>query len=566
MKLPTSLLAASAVAAVATGALADELVIGTRNETTSIDPHFYNTSSNHQVVAHVFEYLVIKDNRQRLKPGLAESWRPVDDTTWEFKLRKDVRLSDGTPFTADDFMYNVERSTSGDLKLPAPSTRYMLGKTYKKIDDYTIHVSAGKPYPLMPNDMSVSPLVSAKYGKGAKTEDYNSGKATIGSGPYKFVEWVPGDRVVLEPNPNYWGAEKAKWDKITYKVIKSDPSRLAALLNRDVDLIDYVPTTDVKRLANEPKVALTRIESNRVIYLHLDQWRDVSPYVKKNDGSDFDHNPLRKVKVRLALSMAINRPAIVDRVMDGAAKPAGQLPVDGMFGFNPALTPHAYDPEGAKKLLAEAGYPDGFRITVHGPNDRYVNDGKIVEDRRRHAGPGRHQGRGPYPAQVHLLRPGEGLQLRPGGIRLGHRRGVIGLHQPAAHARSRQEPGPGEPGPLLQRPVRQADSRGTFGTGRQEAREEPDGRGEDFLRRGRPDSAPLPDERVGAPPGPHLRGPHGRAYLRLQGRQEDVELRPYAKIGGRPREGPPVPFFVGQMSAVPGSSTFFASAKAGPPG
>ena len=379
MKLPTSLLAASAVAAVATGALADELVIGTRNETTSIDPHFYNTSSNHQVVAHVFEYLVIKDNRQRLKPGLAESWRPVDDTTWEFKLRKDVRLSDGTPFTADDFMYNVERSTSGDLKLPAPSTRYMLGKTYKKIDDYTIHVSAGKPYPLMPNDMSVSPLVSAKYGKGAKTEDYNSGKATIGSGPYKFVEWVPGDRVVLEPNPNYWGAEKAKWDKITYKVIKADPSRLAALLNRDVDLIDYVPTTDVKRLANEPKVALTRIESNRVIYLHLDQWRDVSPYVKKNDGSDFDHNPLRKVKVRLALSMAINRPAIVDRVMDGAAKPAGQLPVDGMFGFNPALTPHAYDPEGAKKLLAEAGYPDGFRITVHGPNDRYVNDGKIVE-------------------------------------------------------------------------------------------------------------------------------------------------------------------------------------------
>ena len=222
----------------------------------------------------------------------------------------------------------------------------------------------------------MAPLIPRKFAK-ATTADYNSGKATMGTGPYKFVEWIKGDRVVLVKNPDYWG-DKPVWDKIVYKVIKSDPSRLAAMLNGDVDLIDYVPTTDYRSVKNNSKLAISEVPSNRVIYLVLYQKGAKTPYAKTNDGKEMP-NPMNNRKIRKAISLAINRKAIVDRVMEGAGFPARQLPVSGMFGYNPGIKPDPYDPEQAKKLLAEAGYPNGFQLTVHGPNDRYVNDGKITE-------------------------------------------------------------------------------------------------------------------------------------------------------------------------------------------
>ena len=372
----TAMVGAFAATLLAGAASAETLTIGTRNETTSIDPHFYNTSSNHQINAHTFQYLIEKDERQQLKPSLAVSWKPIDDKVWEIKLRKGVKWTDGSPFTADDVMANVERAKSGIVKTTSPSYRFMLGIDHKKIDDYTIHTTTGTVYPLMPAYLSVSPLIPRKFAK-ATTADYNSGKATMGTGPYKFVEWIKGDRVVLVKNPDYWG-DKPVWDKIVYKVIKSDPSRLAAMLNGDVDLIDYVPTTDYRSVKNNSKLAISEIPSNRVIYLVLDQKGAKTPYAKTNDGKEMP-NPMNNRKIRKAISLAINRKAIVDRVMEGAGFPAGQFPVSGMFGYNPGITPDPFDPDQAKKLLAEAGYPNGFQLTVHGPNDRYVNDGKITE-------------------------------------------------------------------------------------------------------------------------------------------------------------------------------------------
>jgi peptide/nickel transport system substrate-binding protein len=226
----------------------------------------------------------------------------------------------------------------------------------------------------MPNDVSTISIISKKHGTGAKTGDYNSGKATIGTGPYKFVEFVPGDRLVMEKNPDYWG-KKAQFDRVVFKPIKENPARVAALLAGDVDMIDLVPTADVARLKKDANVVLSQGVSNRVIYLHLDQFRDESPFVKKTGGK----NPLKDPRVRKALSKAINRPAIVERVMEGVALPAGQLLPEGFFGVSPNLKPESYDPEGAKKLLVEAGYPNGFGLTLHGPNDRYINDGKICQ-------------------------------------------------------------------------------------------------------------------------------------------------------------------------------------------
>jgi peptide/nickel transport system substrate-binding protein len=163
------------------------------------------------------------------------------------------------------------------------------------------------------------------------------------------------------------------------RLLTSDPSRVAALLAGDVQAIENVPTADMAQLAKNSSFGVFRTVSNRVIYLHIDSNRDKSPFVTDKAGKPLDANPLKDVRVRRAMSKAINRQAIVERVMEGLAIPAGQLLPDGMYGVHPAIKPDAYDAEGAKKLLAEAGYPDGFGLTIHAPNNRYVNDEQIAQ-------------------------------------------------------------------------------------------------------------------------------------------------------------------------------------------
>lgn len=354
-------------------AIAGQLVIGLGSEPSSIDPHYHNLGPNNQLARHIFESMVHADENQRLGPGLAVSWKPISDTTWEFKLRQGVTFHDGSPFTADDVLFTFERAPKVEAS-PSSFALYTKGKTLKKIDDFTIHIITEKPYPLMPNDVSTIYIISKKNGMGAKTGDYNSGKATIGTGAYKFVEWIPGDKLTIEKNPGYWG-KKAQFDRVVFKPIKSDPTRVAALLAGDVDMIDNVPTADIPQLKKSPEVVLSQGVSNRVIYLHLDQFRDDSPFITNTGGK----NPLKDQRVRKAISLAINRPAIVERVMEGVAIPAGQLLPETFFGVSPKLKPDTYNPEAAKKLLAEAGYADGFGLTLHGPNDRYINDAKICQ-------------------------------------------------------------------------------------------------------------------------------------------------------------------------------------------
>lgn len=362
---------------VATPVSAQTLTIGLGTEPTSIDPHYHNLGPNNQISAHIFSRLIEQDEKQRLTPGLATSWKPISDTTWEFKLRKGVRFHDGTPFTADDVLFSMERGANH----PNARSSFKLythggGKTFKKIDDHTIHVTTPRAYPLMPVDLSNVHIVSKKA-EGKWEGEFNNGNFAYGTGPFKFVRWVKGEILEFERNEDFYG-EKPHWKKVVIKPIKSAPSRLAALLAGDVDFIDQVPTVDIARLEKNPKVTLNQGVSNRVIYLHMDQYRDPAPYVKGHDGKDIK-NPFKDVRVRRAISKAINRDAIVERVMEGVAIKAGQLLPEGFFGRSDKLKPDTYDPAAAKKLLAEAGFPDGFVTTLHGPNNRYINDAKIVE-------------------------------------------------------------------------------------------------------------------------------------------------------------------------------------------
>jgi peptide/nickel transport system substrate-binding protein len=357
---------------------AADMSIALGADVTSMDPHFHNLTPNNNVGGHVFDTLVGKDARGKLIPQLAESWRTVDELTWEFKLRKGVKFHDGSDFTAADVVFTLDRVPTVPNS-PSSFATYSKQITEKIIvDPLTIRFKTATPYPLMANDMGTILIVSSRAAKGAATEDFNSGKAAIGTGPFKLVRWSKGDRVELARNDAYWGV-KSPWEKVTFRIITSDPTRVAALYAGDVQAIENVPTADLAKVSKTVALNTYRVVSHRVMYLHIDSNRERSPFVTDKAGKPLEKNPLKDVRVRRAISKAINRPALVERVMEGAARVTGQLMPDGMFGYNPALKPEAFDADGARKLLAEAGYPDGFGLTLHGPNDRYVNDDQIAQ-------------------------------------------------------------------------------------------------------------------------------------------------------------------------------------------
>ena len=369
--------AALAGATLASGAAAEDLTIGSA-ATPTIDPHFLFLTTNIAYNTHLYGFLVARDANARRVPDLATSWTAVDDTTWEFQLRKGVKFHDGSEFTAEDVKFSIERIPNVPNN-PNPYTgtiRSIIGMEI--VGPHTIRFTTDGVNPYLPDDLTEVLMVSKKAAEGRTTEDFNSGVAAIGTGPYKFVEHVHGERLVLARHEDYWG-EKPAWDRVTFKVISDDAARVAALLGGDVDMIDFVPPTEIGHLDADPDINVFKRPSDRIIYFFPNVRHDTSPYLTDADGEPLSENPLRDLRVRKAISMAINREAIAAKVMEGLAAPAGQTVPEGWFGHNPALMVETYDPEGAKQLLAEAGYPDGFGITIHGPNNRYVNDSKICQ-------------------------------------------------------------------------------------------------------------------------------------------------------------------------------------------
>jgi len=354
---------------------AAELRVGLAADVTSMDPHFLNLQPNVNIGWHVFDALTHVDEDSRLIPGLAVSWRALDATTWEFRLRRGVRFHDGSELTAEDVVFSIERT----LQLPAGQFRTFTQRIVAKEipDPYTLRLRTAVPYAMIPYDLDSVFIVSKKAAAGARPEDFDSGKAMIGTGPFRFVRFARGDRVELARNDRYWGGSAA-WDKVTFRIVPTDPARLAGLLSGDLDLIEQVPTADLPRIRRDTKIETAQKVSWRTIFFHLDQ-RERAPGITDKAGKPLARNPFRDLRVRRALSMAIDRQAIAGRLMDGAALPASNLVSPPVFGYAPDLRPEPYDPEGAKRLLAEAGYPDGFAMTLSATSNRYVNDEQIAQ-------------------------------------------------------------------------------------------------------------------------------------------------------------------------------------------
>ncbi|MGL4441648.1 MAG: ABC transporter substrate-binding protein, partial [Bosea sp. (in: a-proteobacteria)] len=283
-------LATAATFALMSAVSAQELKIGLASEPSSIDPHYHNLSPNNMLSRQVFETLVGQDAKQALEPSLAESWKAVDDNTWEFKLRRGVKFFDGTDFTADDVVATFKRLPNVP-RSPSSFASFIAGQTIEKVDSHTIRIKTAAPAPLVPTNLSTFGIVSKACAEGMSTEEFNALKCQGGTGPFKYTEFKPGDRITMERNAAYWG-KKADWDKVSFRFLTSPPTRVAAMLAGDVDVIEGVPPSDMARLKANANLSVVEELSNRVIYFHLDHFRETSPFITAKDGSAIK-NPLR---------------------------------------------------------------------------------------------------------------------------------------------------------------------------------------------------------------------------------------------------------------------------------
>ncbi|SHI90438.1 peptide/nickel transport system substrate-binding protein [Roseomonas rosea] len=376
MRLRAALFAAALSLPMAASAQ-DLLRIGVEAGPTSLDPHYASLITNIAFARHVFQPLVQQDSRQELRPAIASAWHVVDDLTWEFTIDPNARFHDGAPVTAEDVAFTIQRA--GNVP-NSPSSFAYATRVVTAVEDAgngVVRIRTRVPTPLLANNLALVMIVSKKHGEAATTQDYNSGKAMIGTGPFRHLSWQPGSPFVAERNPAFHGPVPA-FARVELRPIAAAASRVAALNAGDVDLIEIVPPEQFERFRGDQRFTTSESPSNRLIFLTLDSDRESSPFIRAKDGGPIA-NPMRDARVRRALSLAVNRQALVERILRGQGLPSGDLGPPGYFGTSPDLAAERLDLEAARRLMTEAGFAQGFAVQVNGPNDRFVNDEQVVQ-------------------------------------------------------------------------------------------------------------------------------------------------------------------------------------------
>jgi peptide/nickel transport system substrate-binding protein len=374
------LIAAGMLAATTTFGLAQTLTIGVRGGPDSMDPHFTATGTHAEALKHVFDTLVWSGDGLEIEPRLATSWKAVDPTTWEFKLRSGVKFHDGSDFTAEDVKFSITRMQTP--MGPNPTTIYVRRvKEVQTPDSLTVRVITDGPAPNLPNDFIRLFIVSHKAAAGVTKDNanevFNSGKAAVGTGPYKFASWTPKGDFVVERFDGYWGG-KEPWARVVRKEIPNDSARVAQLKAGQLDLITRVPASDVATLQRDPKISVAKVDTVYVFNLEMDM-REQPPagQISAKDGSALPKNPYLDIRVREAIDLAIDRKALAEIAMEGLGKPVNQVVTPSIFGYNKSLPERKYDLAAAKKLMADAGYPNGFKIVFSFTQDRLPGDRQV---------------------------------------------------------------------------------------------------------------------------------------------------------------------------------------------
>ncbi|MDR7544234.1 MAG: ABC transporter substrate-binding protein [Armatimonadota bacterium] len=356
-------------------AQARPLTIAITGDAESMDPMLAAISTTSSILHHMLELLVDYDPDGKIVPALATSWRPLDNLTWEFKLRPNVRFHNGEPFGAESVKFSIERFRDHPKSLQ--KAYVSLIKEVRPVDDLTVRIVTSEPSPdLIANLANNISMLPPRYAR--EVGDEGLARRPVGTGPYRFVEWVRDDRVVLEANPTYWGP-KPQATRVTIRPIPEGATRVAALLAGEVDVVEGIPIPDIPRVAKTKGFGVLRKQGPRLIFVAMDTLRDRGG--RHPAGSpglpEGAPNPFKDVRVRQAVYHAINTKEIVEQVMGGAATPAEQILPPFLPGYNPKVRRPIYDPSRAKRLLAEAGYPNGFTVRLDVTTDRYVNDREV---------------------------------------------------------------------------------------------------------------------------------------------------------------------------------------------
>jgi len=373
-------------ATLALGAVADAKTLrwAGRGDMQTTDPHSQNENLTNNINQLVYEFLIVRDKKLGLQPALAESWTKVNATTWRFKLRRGVKFQDGTPFTADDVVFSFDRARSDTSQLRAYANASGIPK---KIDDYTVEFTTNGPNPIELEHINTINIMSKAWcekNRATKPQNYTQKEDMItahqanGTGPYMLKTREPDVKTVLVRNPNWWGIKEGRFegnaDEVIYTPIVSDATRVAALLSGEVDLVNDPPPQDVPRLAQTPGIRILEGTENRIVFIGMDQARNELLYSNVKGK-----NPFKDLRVRQALYHAIDVEAIKKTTMRGLAQPSGAMLPSPLTTTAEIEKRLPYDKERARKLLADAGYPNGFEVTLDCPNNRYVNDEKICQ-------------------------------------------------------------------------------------------------------------------------------------------------------------------------------------------
>ena len=381
MKKLAPVILAVSLAAAALTAQAVTLRVADQGDVQSMDPHSLNETLQLSFTASVYEALVGRDKKMGLTPLLATKWTQTSPSVWRFDLRKGVKFHDGTPFTADDVVFTFKRASSESSDMKGYTQSF---KNVKKIDDHTVEIETNAPYPILPDVISNVYIMSKKWCEENKAEvpvDRRKGientasfKAN-GTGPFRLRERQPSVRTTIVKNFNYWDKVDGNLDEVVFTPIGNDATRVAALLSGEIDVMEPVPLQDVERVKSASAFTVLQGPELRTIFLGMDQKRDELQFSNVKGK-----NPFKDKRVRQAFYQSIDIDAIKSRVMRGAATPTALMVAPGVRGFQPDMNKRLpYDTEAAKKLLVEAGYPNGFEVGMNCPNDRYVNDAAICQ-------------------------------------------------------------------------------------------------------------------------------------------------------------------------------------------
>jgi peptide/nickel transport system substrate-binding protein len=374
-------LALGLAAAWALPASAATLRFAFQGEFKSLDSYSLNESFTLGMLGNVYEGLTKRDRDLKILPGLAERWEQVEPTRWRFYLRKGVKFHNGEDFTADDVVFSAERSfhQNSDIK----SRIQPAGTKAVKVDDHTVDFILPSPNPILHYEWDTWYIMSKKWSEANNSVNVQSATGTQmsyaalhtnGTGPFIITEHQAGVKTVFKPNPNWWGKPEHNLDEVIFTTIGNDATRVAALLSGDVDFADPIPLQDVDRINASANAQVMQGPELRTIFLGFDQYRDELKYSNVKGK-----NPFKDVRVRKAFYLAIDENAIADKVMRKAAVPAALMISPLLFPLAKDFTRPKADPAEAKKLMTEAGYPNGFEVTMDCPNDRYVNDEAICQ-------------------------------------------------------------------------------------------------------------------------------------------------------------------------------------------